>query len=386
MEEKNLKIKLSSIYFIVYGVSACFSPFWMIYFKDAHMSYTEIGIAFAIISMVTVITQPIWGYITDKYSNKRHILMVTMVLSSIFILLFIFKQSFKIIVITLIAFFIFQSPVLPVTDAYGYEIINQNKDLVYGRLRLMGSASYAVIALGLGYVMKYTGLSIGFITYTVMTLIGVAILKSVRFRGRRNINRMDISDIKKVITDKRFLIFLISIAVINISQGANANYLAVLIQKTGGGVEDLGIMWFIIAISELPLFFCGQKFVKRYGELNIYLLATVLYIVRYLLSSFSSNYITAIIVQAMQGITFPLLIVSTFEYLNKILPPKMRTSGMTLYTAVGTGLGAFIGNITGGILLENITIFALYRIIAITCVLCLFIILYLKKVDEMKQC
>jgi len=44
--------------------------------------------------------------------------------------------------------------------------------------------------------------------------------------------------------------------------GSNNSYISLLIQKTGGDVSQLGLLWFILAISELPIFFFGTKLLK----------------------------------------------------------------------------------------------------------------------------
>jgi MFS family permease len=70
MEQRKLSTRLSLIFIAIYGALACFYPFLIYYFQKKELSYTEMGIAFAFISITGIIAQPVWGFFTDKYSNK----------------------------------------------------------------------------------------------------------------------------------------------------------------------------------------------------------------------------------------------------------------------------------------------------------------------------
>ena len=176
MKNNILSLKLKFLYIAEFGALASLFPFLTYYFQSRGMSYTEIGIAYAVYSIVGVISQPIWGIITDKYSNKRTTLIITMVLSSIAVYNFIFAKGFYFILFSIVLLLIFQSSVLPVADAYSYEIMDHHKDIQYGRIRLMGSISFAIIALFLGYIVKYYGINSVFFLYSAAMLLGAFIV------------------------------------------------------------------------------------------------------------------------------------------------------------------------------------------------------------------
>lgn len=131
----------------------------------------------------------------------------------------------------------------------------------------------------------------------------------------------------------------------------------------------------------MPLFFFGTNLLKKHGVLNLFIFGMVLLTLRYFLDSICTSFVYVIIVQAMQGITFPLFFMASLEYLNSITPRKMKTSAMSFFGAA-CGLGGFIGNISCGILLEHISIFSVYKIISFICVICLGFLIVLKNVDS----
>lgn len=378
MNRHNLQTRLRILYFIMYGAVACVFPFFTVYFRKRGLSYGEIGIAFATNSIISVIFQPLWGIITDKYSNKKSTLKVAMIFSAVFALPFIFVWGFVPVILSLIAFMIFQSPILSVNDAYCYEIIEGNNELQYGKIRLMGSIGYAVISLILGMIIKHTGLNAAFISYIIFIAFSVIALKGINYCGTSSKSGINFTDVIAVLRDKRFILLSISAAIANTSMSANGNYLSVLIEKTGGDISNLGMLWFIVAMSELPVFFFGNRILKKVGVLNVYLMSLVIYICRFFMDSISTSYVMVLGIQILQGVTFPFYLMSTLEYISEITPSNTRTTAITAFTAIAAGVGGFIGNICGGFLLERVSVFYLFRTLSLLAFISLLVGVFLK--------
>jgi oligosaccharide:H+ symporter len=381
MKIKTLLLKLNSIYLLIFGFMSCFYSFFTIYLTNEGLSFSQIGIILAVNSLVGVAFQPIWGYITDKYLNKKQTLIITISISAVTILLFVFVQGWLPILLTVILFTIFLSPINSVADSYCYNLIEKYKTIQYGKVRLMGSMGYAVAALILGIIIKNTTINSVFYSYLILSFLSLLVLTTIDSKVKSSNYKLDFGDLFQIVKDKKFLIFLVSVMIINICLGANGNYIAILIQKTGGDVSNLGFLWFVVAISELPAFFLGNKLLKKFGDINLYIISLVLYSLRYFLDATSPTYSLVILVQIMQGITFPLFLISTMNYVNRIVPSKMRTSGITLYSALGCGLGNLIGNIAGGFILENFNIFLLFKLLSFNCILSILVVIILKKFD-----
>lgn len=384
MEEKILNIRLNTIYFIFYAALAGYFPFLTVYLVHTGLTYTQIGIAYATTSLVSVVAQPIWGYITDKYSNKNSILIITMLCSSLIINTFVFIKGFPMAISAMILLVIFQSPIGSILDAYTYEIIEEYKLLQFGRIRLMGSLGYAIFALLIGILIKATNINSSFYVYFITLLLGVFVIRSIKFKGKSQNKMLNLNDLKEILKNKKFGIFLVSICIVSITLGANSSYISVLIEKTGGNVSNLGMLWFMVAMSELPAFFYGGKLLKKYGELNIFIFAILIYTIRFFLNAVCISYKQIIIIQLLQGISFPLYVMSTLQYLNKIVPSKMRTSSITLYAAFGGGLGGFIGNIMGGKLLDIVTVFILFKVLSMIMIAALLVVLILKNMERLE--
>lgn len=380
-KDLNLKLKLNTFYLMFYGSFGCYYPFLQVYFSYKGLSYTKIGVALAVNSLVGVICQPIWGYITDKYSYKKKVLLQCMFFCSIIIWTFVYVNNFELILLCTILLVIFQSPISPVADAYCYDLMEDNKNINYGQIRLMGSMGYAVMALVMGFIIKIKDIKYSFYIYSIIFIIAILTLRSIDFRGKTSSNRVKLQELKQLMTNKVFLIFISTITIASIALGANGSYLPVLIKATGGDVSKLGILWFVLAMSEIPAFFFGSKLLKKVGALKLYAICLIFYIIRFMLDSVCTSYELVIVTQLTQAITYPLFLVSAMDYINEMVPLKMKTSGITIFSAIGMGLGNFIGNIGGGILLEKISVFLVFRLFALVCLIAFFISLILRNIS-----
>lgn len=57
-------------------------------------------------------------------------------------------------------------------------------------------------------------------------------------------------------------------------------------------------------------------------------------------------------VQVLQGLSFGLLYVTAVEYMVRIVPEEMRTTGQSILAIVFSGLAGILGNLLNGYLLE----------------------------------
>jgi predicted MFS family arabinose efflux permease len=60
----------------------------------------------------------------------------------------------------------------------------------------------------------------------------------------------------------------------------------------------------------------------------------------------------------------------------------MRATGITIFSAIGGGIGGFIGNIGGGVLLEWISIFWLFRLMTVVSLAALVLAAVLKRLHN----
>ena len=376
--------KVNMVFFSVYGVLACLYPFMTYYFQMQGLTYAEMGVAFALVSLTSAIAQPIWGYLADKYSNKRTILLIALTGCVLSVYSLMVAGGFWLVIMSIILVMTFLSPLVPVTDAYCFALNRHYGGFEYGRFRLMGSLGFALVALLAGWAVRQWGMDIAWYLYSALSLYAMALVLSIDFTDANPGMAVRRTDMRRLFTNRKVLLLLGAVLLTHIAVGSNGSYIAILMEATGGDVAHIGLLWFIVAISELPFLFYGAHLLRFFGELNLFVIGLAGFVLRYLLNSLCTSYLAVVVIQLMQGFTAMFVLMAALEYLNRVAPGRLRTVAMTVHAAA-VALGGMIGNLGGGVLLEYVTIFVLYQILAVVCVAALVLVYALKKIDKTKR-
>lgn len=382
--DKKLVIKLQIFTFIISASSACFGPFLPVYFNDRRLTFSQIGIAFALNAIIAVTVQPIWGYISDKYLNKKKTLFMAIILNMIMIAFFIKAQSFGLILLLIILNNVFMSGIPPIIDAYTFDVIEEKEGLSYSHFRFMASAAWGLTNLGLGYVIKSYGINYTFIIYEIFAVVGLILLYSMHYEGRKNTNKLEFKDVSIIFKNIKLVIFFITIFLMNAAFIGGVNYMNELVKYTGGDVSKLGIVWFVTCTFEVLTFYIAGKLINKLGVINIYIISVIVYGSKFMLDFFFKNANIIIGIQVLEGIAFTLFITSTLEYLNLNTDSKVRATAMSTYAAFG-GLGAFTSSLLGGFALNRITPSALYGVFGGLCFCALGGIILLSKIKSAEK-
>lgn len=378
MIEKHFDKKLKLFMFLISAASACFGPFLPVYFSSRNLTYTEIGIAFALNAAIGVIIQPLWGYISDKFLSKKKTLFIALSLNMISVFLFIEAKSFGAILGLIILNVIFMCALPPITDAYVFDLLEERKELSYSNFRFMSSAAWGITNLILGYVIKAFGIDYTFIIYDILSMGALIILILTKFEGKKNLNKIEFSDVKYLIKDKNLIVFFITIFLMNAAFIGGVNYMNELINFNHGDVTKLGTVWFVTCTFEVLTFFITTKLMNKFGLMRIYLVSIFLYGFKFILDYIFSSANLIIAVQVIEGVAFTLFITSSLEYLNLRTDSKVRSTAMSMYAAFG-GFGAFSASLAGGVLLNIINPSQLFGILGLICGLAFGCVMYLMK-------
>lgn len=376
LKEKAARYRLYWVYIIIYVAMACFFPFLPHFLQARGLDYVQIGFCFSLTSIVSIISQPLWGYIADRWYGKRKTLLFLMLFCGFSALSFLFSFSFAAIAFSIILLIFFHGAIFPLTDSYVYSLSDNFPSIQYGKVRLFGSAGFAVTAFILGILLKFLNVSLTFICYSLFMAVAAFIFSGVKSSGITRGEPAHIRDVKKILKNPTFLLFILIVCISSIATVSSGNYIAILVEKTGGNTSSLGTLWLLVALSELPLFYFGTRLLNKYGESKLFVFAMILYAIRFFASSLCVNFIPVVIIQLLQAFTFPLFMLATTSRANKLLPDHLKATGMTIMTSLGYGLGGLIGNLAGGYIIKLFSVFFLYKVYGFICLLTLVLKLY----------
>ena len=364
--ERRLAVKLQMMILLVYASNACFFAFQPVYFSDRRLSFTQIGIAFAVGSLVSIVALPIWGYLSDRVLNKKKTLLATILPSILLVLMFITLDNFFGIILLVAINGLFIYGIYPIIDAYTFDVIELNQKMGFAHFRVMASIGYGLANLALGFAIKFLGINVSFIAYALLSGLCLLLLLTTKFEGKKHFTKVDFKMLGQSLRSVHIVVLLITVFLMNAAFMGGVNYMNELIKFTGGDVSNLGMAWFITCMVEVGTFYFTNKLIRRIGVVNVYIISTFIYAIKFALDFFLKTPELILSVQVLEGIAFTLFITSSLIYLNENTRPEARASMMSICGAFG-GFGCLTAGLFGGILLNVVNPSQLYGIFALVC-------------------
>lgn len=359
-QDQNAKTRnFSRFYFFVFfGIGSLF-PLLSLYLKDEiGLSGSQIGTIMSISPVVMIIVQPIWGILSDLTQKPPFLLTLAIFVTSIFGMIYSFLDSYIWIMITATLLAIVQSAIIPLSDSMAVNYVQKTRGQ-YGSLRLWGAIGFAVAVLIVGWLSDQVGLSVIFYVFSVTLLLSCLFA----WKLPKESNPMKISirqGFKELLNVPRYFVFLFIAFLVLGPLLANNIYFGILIAELGGGLTGIGIAFLLSAGSEAPVMRFASHLISRLGMFNLLIFATAISAIRWYLyfiePPLSIIYLTTI----AQGLSFGLFMPASLQYVRDLAPKKVGATAISLYSAIGNGLGNWFCTIIGGLILEGFTVNHVY--------------------------
>jgi oligosaccharide:H+ symporter len=354
--------RLMAFLFFGYTVGSIFANFIPLYFKEIGLSGQEIGWLLAIGPIAGIISQPIWGFFSDKFKSIK-ITLIICISGAFFISLALLKVSnFPALMIFLFLFFFFYSAITPLGDSLANQTSKIEK-IPFGKIRMWGSLGFGLSAMIIGYILTITGIDKVLIPLLVALFITFAIsffLKDVNTSNRP----VSAVDAVKIGVNPQFMTFVILIMLISITHRTNDFFLGFYLKELGGSETTVGISMFIGVSTEVAIMATAFYWFRKYHETIFIIIAGIIYTVRWILMSLASTPMEVLILQPLHGISFGILYISAFQYVSKLLPKHLQATGHGVFITFLFGISGIIGSLIGGSLLDATGLSRLYHFMA----------------------
>jgi len=125
-----------------------------------------------------------------------------------------------------------------------------------------------------------------------------------------------------------------------------------IIRHVGGQDADLGLIVFLMALSEVPTMFLFSRLERLVGAGRLLLIAFFFLLVRPILFAAAPNMTVLLLVQPVQMAGYGLFIPAIVHYINAVLPANLRVQGQAVMSTGMFGIAQVIANLAGGWVIE----------------------------------
>lgn len=375
MPKKESLFSLKMLLFSFQAANTIVISFLPVFLTYRGLSAGEVGWVLAVGPLASIIAQPFWGYMSDKYKTIRRMLILCafglIVSSSIFFNV----TALTLIMVFAFVFFFFTTPIGGLSDSLAQQK-SEELGLNFGSIRTWGSIGFAASALVVGQILN------GRIQYTLWPFLVLGLL--VLFFSFK-VNDVKVTSVPIALKDaftllknKRFIMFLIFLMFITISHRTNDSFIAIYLQDTLHASESvIGMAWFVGLGSEALVMALSKFWYKKFSPLTFLIIAGAIYAARWFSYSFVTEAWIIVILQVLNGVTFALFYLASFDLTSELVPKPLHTSGHLAFYTVYFGISGIIGSLMGGKIMESFGGHTLYVVMGVFALAgTIFLILY----------
>ena len=341
----------TAFYWIIIAASLGYGA---VYLTSKNFSYTQVGIYIASANILASIIQPLVASYADKPDsiNIKNIILLFSISPLILLnISLIDSVSNSFIALAYIITLTFSMAIQPLLTAITIHLNNAgNSSVEFGVSRGIGSLTYAIISLLLGFLIR--GFSSDIIVYTsiIAYVVFLIFLFLTPLKKERNIHVEEVinddftrqSMGKFIVKYKYFFLSMLATLLIFTQYNIQNNYWVKTVESIGGNENNLGTVIY-------------TKIKNKFKLKDLILFSALMFIIKALSLYLIQNIYLMYLSQLMQALSFAIFFPSIVYYTSSVIEEKDMVKGQA-FLASSVTLATVLGSLVGGILIDQIGI------------------------------
>ena len=338
-------------YFFSYGI---FLPFWSVWLKGTGLTPETIGILLGAGLVARFLGSLLIAPRVSNPSLLINALRLLALITLVFALAFWAGTHVAWLMVVIIGFNLFFSPLVPLTDALA-NTWQKQFPMDYGRVRVWGSIAFVIGSAATGKLVSefdYRAVLAMLTLGVASMLLGMLLRPSILPQG--DTRHQDATGWKAwrdlVVKSWRFLVC------VSLLQGAHAAYYgfsAIYWQEAGYSASTVGYLWSLGVVAEVVVFTLSNRLFRRFSARDLLLLSAVCGLVRWGLMGWTTDLSWLIVVQILHCGTFTVCHLAGMRYIaarkdNEIIRLQ------AVYSAVAMGGSIAVMTMFSGFLFQHL--------------------------------
>jgi MFS transporter, PPP family, 3-phenylpropionic acid transporter len=331
-----LAVRLAAFYGAVFAVVGVQLPFWPVWLAAQGLSAGEIGLVLAASLWPRVITSLMIPHHADRLGERRRPMAALAVITLIGVALFALADRFWMFLgLSLVTGAAFAA-ILPLGEALALQATHEQR-LSYGRVRLWGSITFIVAAIGAGRALQAAGPEI--VLPLLLLALGLTVAACLALPERPRPPRAGLPlGLVRLLRQPGLVAFVLAAGLIQASHVVYYGFATLHWRAAGHGEAAIGWLWAEGVLAEVVLFACAGAVLRRLPPLPLLALAGGLSVLRWAATALSSDLAVLIPAQALHAASFGAAHLATVHHLHDRTPPELHASAQGFYAAIGGAL------------------------------------------------
>ena len=352
---------ISCFFYLGYG---SFTVIQAIYCQDVGMSASQISYIVSFAPLLSIATQPFFGYLSDKWRSPRKVSMMLLGIIAICTFIFSITRSFWLLLLTSGLAVSLWSAVMPLAD-----LIAASAPYDFGKIRLWGSVGYAFMAQISGILYEYISPFSNYIASilgTILTIICVYYVFDPKIddtkESKSNLSTKVI--MKELIHNRPYIIFLIISFFFWGASMTNYNYLSLFILSQGGTSTQVGTYQLFSTLFEIPMILATDYITKKvpFRYILMFAIGMGIFNFAWYASLPSVNWIIYMFI--FKGFSTVLYTMITVKLIMLMVKDEYVSTAYGIQCMIGKGIGVTIVQLIGGRLIDTVSMSGFYIFLA----------------------
>ncbi len=334
---RTLQLRLAGFYAAFFTTAGINVPFFPVWLAAQGLTDSAIGLVMAIGAMARVAALPIAGHVVDVTGRRRApILVLTWCSLGAYGLYHFASDPWHYVAIAFL-FGFFTAPQVSLMDSLTMLAVRA-RQLDYGRIRVWGSITFMLVALGFGFLLQGRGAALIWQTMMAGLVLTVAVAFILPDWQAAAGARRARAPLTAVLSDARFRIFVLGNGLTQASHALFYVFGSIYWRQAGLSDGFIGFLWAEGVIAEIIFFIYGDRLVRRFGPAWLLLFAGIGGVVRWTLTAVTTDPVVLVLVQPLHALTFAAGFQASIHFVARTLPPELSASAQSLSALISTGL------------------------------------------------
>lgn len=358
-----MHVRLGIFWFLFLGGWGVFFPFFSLYLsQELALPPSQVGVVMAMIPLVGLVIQPLWGQLADRTGSRRLVLAVVAAGTGLAALGFIVPQSFPWAVAATATFALFSTSVASMGTSVTLAGVGRDNMARFGQIRMWGTVGFLVLVVIFPRVLERLGETplidgrggLVWMFPAVFVLLALASVAALLLpRAPALAMRSRPGDLKRLARHPPVLRLLVFVFSVHLFIQGPINFFPLYVADRGGNASTVGNMWIFMLIVEIPLIVFSGATLQRLGARGLLRMGLMAEGIRWILCANVTSLPMVSAAQVLHGFGVAGILIGAPLYLEQAVPERLRSTGQALVATVTYGAGAILSNTVFGFLMDS---------------------------------
>ncbi len=346
--------RLPAIFLVYFVALGLLIPYLPKYLQELGFTGQQISYINMMGPLATIFATPIWGLIAGRSGNLPRLLRILTFGAMLTLAPILGLKSFIAIAIIIAVYSTFLTSISPLIDALAVADAKR-RGTEYARMRLFGSIGYTVALIGFGFALEFK-VSLWTMLPSALLFLFVTGVMMFSLKNDEVVNRPSpptLHDSAKLLARPEVLLFMLSGMVHWGTMATYNSFYAIHMTDMKTPQYYIGLGMAAGVVTEILAMWHFRWIRERIPLLPLLLIGEFATVARWLATGQTENGVLLAALQAVHGLSFGMYFPACIDYLERVTPSTMRSTGRALFASIAMGVGPALGNLLAGAMYDS---------------------------------